>query len=193
MSLVTREGKGSKLTIQEMDGNLTYLENLTEVNGIVDTARYTSLAVTTEQILSMNLIPAGTFKDLDAVKLDAYLSHENAITTFGFSVRAYINTIPSLEGANLYLSLNYSTGSIDGRIRNIFMDSFISVLNNGKIKGVTQYGTGTKLNEQKSWNGLTSSEFDFNPNVDNYLIVTVTLVLMPDSITQESLVFKKIN
>jgi hypothetical protein len=26
MSLVTRQGKGSKLTIQEMDGNLTYLD-----------------------------------------------------------------------------------------------------------------------------------------------------------------------
>jgi uncharacterized protein YjbI with pentapeptide repeats len=29
MSLVTRQGKGSKLTIQEMDGNLLYLEELT--------------------------------------------------------------------------------------------------------------------------------------------------------------------
>jgi hypothetical protein len=28
MSLVTREGKGSKLTIAEMDGNLTYLESI---------------------------------------------------------------------------------------------------------------------------------------------------------------------
>jgi hypothetical protein len=28
MSLVTRTGKGSKLTISEMDGNLTYLEGL---------------------------------------------------------------------------------------------------------------------------------------------------------------------
>ena len=192
MSLVTREEKGSKLTIQEMDGNLTYLENLTEVNGIVDTARYTSLAVTTEQILSMNLIPAGTFKDLDAVKLDAYLSHENANTGFGFYVKAYINTIPSLEGANKYLDMA-PAGSFDARIRNIFMDSFISVLNNGKIKGVTQYGTGVKLELLKTWTGLTSSEFDFNPSVDNYLIVTVTLVSMPDSITQESLVFKKIN
>jgi hypothetical protein len=30
MSLITRQGKGSKLTIQEMDGNLTYLESLTQ-------------------------------------------------------------------------------------------------------------------------------------------------------------------
>jgi hypothetical protein len=27
MSLITRQGKGSKLTIQEMDGNLEYLDN----------------------------------------------------------------------------------------------------------------------------------------------------------------------
>ena len=32
MSLITRTGKGSKLTIEEMDGNLTYLES----NGFVD-------------------------------------------------------------------------------------------------------------------------------------------------------------
>ena len=30
MSLVLRETKGSELTISEMDGNLTYLETLTE-------------------------------------------------------------------------------------------------------------------------------------------------------------------
>lgn len=27
MALITREGKGEKLTISEMDGNLTYLDN----------------------------------------------------------------------------------------------------------------------------------------------------------------------
>jgi hypothetical protein len=30
MSLITRQGKGSKLTIEEMDNNLTYLESLTQ-------------------------------------------------------------------------------------------------------------------------------------------------------------------
>lgn len=33
MSLVTRQGKGSKLTIQEMDGNLEYLEQLAQSGG----------------------------------------------------------------------------------------------------------------------------------------------------------------
>ena len=33
MSLITRTGKGSKLTIQEMDGNLTYLEQLAQQGG----------------------------------------------------------------------------------------------------------------------------------------------------------------
>jgi hypothetical protein len=40
MPLITRQDKGDKLTIQEMDGNLTYLEqysiNLSEEIGIVD-------------------------------------------------------------------------------------------------------------------------------------------------------------
>lgn len=33
MSLITRQAKGSKLTIQEMDGNLTYLEQLAQQGG----------------------------------------------------------------------------------------------------------------------------------------------------------------
>ena len=33
MPLITRTGKGSKLTIQEMDGNLTYLEQLAQQGG----------------------------------------------------------------------------------------------------------------------------------------------------------------
>jgi hypothetical protein len=33
MALVTRQGKGSKLTVQEMDGNLTYLEQLAQQGG----------------------------------------------------------------------------------------------------------------------------------------------------------------
>ena len=34
MSLITRQGKGSKLTIQEMDGNLEYLEGLAQGGSI---------------------------------------------------------------------------------------------------------------------------------------------------------------
>jgi hypothetical protein len=30
MTLITRQGKGSRLSIEEMDGNLTYLEQLTQ-------------------------------------------------------------------------------------------------------------------------------------------------------------------
>jgi hypothetical protein len=33
MALVTRQGKGSKLTVQEMDGNLTYLKQLAQQGG----------------------------------------------------------------------------------------------------------------------------------------------------------------
>jgi hypothetical protein len=35
MSLITRQGKGSKLTIQEMDGNLEYLEGLAQGGGTI--------------------------------------------------------------------------------------------------------------------------------------------------------------
>jgi hypothetical protein len=40
MSLVTRQGKGSKLTIQEMDGNLTYLEQLASGQNFTDPREY---------------------------------------------------------------------------------------------------------------------------------------------------------
>jgi hypothetical protein len=43
MSLVTRQGKGSKLTVQEMDGNLEYLEQLAQQGGetFTDPREYT--------------------------------------------------------------------------------------------------------------------------------------------------------
>jgi hypothetical protein len=41
MSIVTREGKGSKLTIQEMDGNFEYLEGLSIKPYLVYTALLT--------------------------------------------------------------------------------------------------------------------------------------------------------
>jgi hypothetical protein len=49
MSLITREEKGSKLTIQEMDGNLTYLES----NGFVD-GEYSQTVIGTGAVLQMS-------------------------------------------------------------------------------------------------------------------------------------------
>jgi hypothetical protein len=48
MSLITRTGKGSKLTIEEMDGNLTYLES----NGFVD-GEYSQTLIGTGAVLQM--------------------------------------------------------------------------------------------------------------------------------------------
>lgn len=49
MSLITRQEKGSKLTIQEMDGNLEYLQS----NGFVD-GKYSQTVIGTGAILFMN-------------------------------------------------------------------------------------------------------------------------------------------
>ena len=53
MPLITREAKGSKLTIQEMDGNLTYLES----NGFVD-GEYSQTLIGTGAVLQMEPQPA---------------------------------------------------------------------------------------------------------------------------------------
>jgi hypothetical protein len=44
MTLITRQGKGSKLTIQEMDGNLTYLEQLAQQGGGLEGTQYLFVA-----------------------------------------------------------------------------------------------------------------------------------------------------
>jgi hypothetical protein len=191
MGLVTREGKGSKLTIQEMDGNLTYLDNIV---GVKDSNKYESLAVTTEQILSMNLIPAGTFKDLDAVELKALLIKplENGNVV---SLAAYLNTSASMSGANKLLDPISSQNS-GGISLNVFIiNTFINVIENNKIKGTTKYGaSGVSLNQLlNSSTSPNPTEIPFDPTIDNYLIIAVSLASTLDTITQESLVFKKIN
>ena len=48
MGLVTRAGKESKLTIAEMDGNLTYLQELAETGGnIIQTSYFDLKAIVT--------------------------------------------------------------------------------------------------------------------------------------------------
>ena len=52
MPLTTRQGKGAKLTIQEMDNNLTYLEDLAEAGGY----SYTEISISSAQILNSGSI-----------------------------------------------------------------------------------------------------------------------------------------
>jgi hypothetical protein len=194
MALVTREELGRKLTIQEMDGNLIYLQSLANIPGVINETTYTSLPVTTEQVLSMTLIPANTFKDLDAVELKALLIKplENGYVT---SLSAYLNTSASLSGANSLLEIIASGNSGVNTLNAFIINTFINVIRNNKIKGTTRYGnSGVSLNQLiSSVLPLNSSELPFDPTIDNYLIITVSLASTLDVITQESLIFKKIN
>jgi hypothetical protein len=52
MTLITRQGKGSKLTIQEMDGNLIYLEQRSEKSAFINYFDYESQSIT--NIISSN-------------------------------------------------------------------------------------------------------------------------------------------
>jgi hypothetical protein len=189
MALVTREELGRKLTIQEMDGNLTYLDAKAST-GVVDETTYTSVPVTTEQVLSMTLIPANTFKNLDAVQMQALLIKK---TEFGAlqSVTAYLNTSASLQGANQFTAPFYS--SINVGINVVFINNFISVIKQGKIIGSISGGVGTSLPSLLNFASASTTEIPFDPTIDNYLIVTIAINNALDVVTQESLIFKKIN
>ena len=75
MSLILRQQKGSKLTISEMDGNLTYLEELA-INGgkleaIVEVnSSQLSSAYTENPIELLQSPPAGKARFIDEVRVD---------------------------------------------------------------------------------------------------------------------------
>lgn len=58
MPLITRQEKGSKLTIQEMDGNLTYLES----NGFID-GTYEQSKTGTGAIIDLTVLSSPLFTD----------------------------------------------------------------------------------------------------------------------------------
>jgi hypothetical protein len=58
MSIVTRQGKGSRLTIQEMDGNFTYLESISGVPQVI----YISLLEILTLIENNELVPLSWYK-----------------------------------------------------------------------------------------------------------------------------------
>jgi hypothetical protein len=63
MTLITRQGKGSKLTIQEMDGNLTYLEQLGKGQKLIEEADFLSRTQLPLYEISENVeLLGGTFK-----------------------------------------------------------------------------------------------------------------------------------
>ncbi len=99
MALILRQEKGSKLTIQEMDDNLTYLES----NGFVD-GNY-----------SRDVVGTGAVIDLEPITYDLFTDGEEGIYTVnpingsGTGLVLTLNVVPT-EGGYLF---NFDESSID--------------------------------------------------------------------------------
>lgn len=191
MGLVTREEKGSKLTIQEMDGNLTYLENLTEPIGVFDYTTTTSILPVDSPvtIIKTVIIPANTFSNLDQLKLNVCM-YQNAF--LGSKFRFYINNSTSLTGATQLMNVIYdATGTGLG----YYAVNDNILLKNNKIIGMFQ--------ETSSFSTGNADPVYYNSaidlTVDNYIIITYDNTVYYSGINQgcnvniESVILQKIN
>jgi len=117
MPLITRQGKGSKLTIQEMDGNLAYLEGLAQGGG----------SLVNEEEIGIEFVD--TLKAFESVGTDFTLPLTQIVNTkftgikkesvagFQFEPEPGLNIEYKLENLNLL-------GLIDATILTLFLSEF---------------------------------------------------------------------
>jgi hypothetical protein len=109
MTLITRQGKGSRLTIQEMDGNLEYLEQLAEPvytknaagNIIFPPAEFS--LVTSEEIIASIEIPAGFlqgvfYPEIPSFRFVYFIDNLESSENVEPIVRIYVNSTDQLDG-----------------------------------------------------------------------------------------------
>lgn len=142
MALITREGKGSKLTIQEMDGNLTYLESLglSGTQYVFVSANGTDLENAVELQAAYNLaktMSPSITKRITVIAAPGNYNFGEAIFTMDTQ---YIDLV-SLDG-NISIILNYYDPMFGGGY--IYITA-----NNVFVKGVS-----TELNPFYIGNGL---------------------------------------
>ena len=116
-SLVTREGKGSKLTITEMDGNLLYLQQLAQSNGATG--------------------PAGPAGSNNVV----FLTYENSNNTTISSTASII--FASNDSGYEYLNLTLPTPTIGWQMTIVRTDQYNSengiIINGSFFSGDSNY------------------------------------------------------
>ena len=180
MGLVTREEKGSKLTIQEMDGNLTYLDKIIAQDYTTSSVILTTFAV--ETIVKVLTIPANTLKNNDCLELALYGFTD---TLGGLETRAYINSSNTLIEAKR-IGNWYREGYIEGQ-PNLY--GFPAILDQITIKN------NKFLSYMQEFNvGDISNNSAIDLSVDNYIIYTLTpLQGLPLTATIEGILLKKIN
>ncbi len=138
MSLITRQGKGSKLTIQEMDGNLNYLdsvastqENYNNYKGVLNGA---IVGTVHKKMVETPL----TF--IRAKEQPVFCSGKDQGTSFGFTLVDYRSSTPLViavirKSENGYL---YSSIMLD-KESNSYITSENLVKDCDSIKALTDY------------------------------------------------------
>ena len=176
MGLVTREGKGSKLSIQEMDGNLTYLDKIITQDYTTSSVILTTFAV--ETIVKVLTIPANTLKNNDCLELALYGFTD---TLGGLETRAYINSSNTLIEAKR-IGNWYREGQTNLFGFPAILDQ-IMIKNNKFLSYMNEFDVGD-----------TSNNSAIDLSVDNYIIYTLTpLQGLPLTVTIEGILLKKIN
>jgi len=133
MSLVTREGKGSKLTVQEMDGNLTYLEKLgTTQNGENKTINidFPEIKNTTDTG-NVSVVLSDTTETYDIISFDkGYISIQGEV---------------SIDTNSIITILGDPDGEISSTFTVLELVNKGGILTTVVISGVLDYPEGSEL------------------------------------------------
>jgi hypothetical protein len=180
MALVTREELGRKLTIQEMDGNLIYLDKIIAQN--YNTTIITLLDSGIETIVRTLVIPANTFKNNDCLQLVVYaFANEpvGVIPPVAGQMCGYVNSNSSLIGASKIFETSYEQNAraINGYV------SQILIQDNKFYSNYWDYSTLGTVN---------NSPIDLT--VDNYIIISASSYgISSYTFTTKGIIINKIN
>lgn len=167
------DGTGDALRTAFTKVNENFTEVYTNANPQLIVASYvdgTAVTGTTTETLSRSLlIPANTFSSNGMLEIIARMTKTGVVGTSG--VKIYKNTSNTLTGATLLATISNSTSSLFAQVIRTFR------INSNVITGY-QAGTNNTLDYGTT---TATSSTTFTTNVDNYIIISITLGSILDS------------
>jgi hypothetical protein len=140
MPLITRQDKGSKLTIQDLDNNLIYLENLalnaTASQGATGPQGPAGTGSTCDLILCGDNITISGFVDVDGIINNLFSDQQSYFTQSLVRGNVFGSTVSF--GGNFWGNYSYQTQSFMGV-------DFINEVGNGMIQPPEELTGGLKL------------------------------------------------
>lgn len=148
----------------------------------VDAGNTTHTGTLTETIVSSILIPANS---LDAL-CDLFFSYDYGKNNpYATMIKVYLNTSNTLTGATLFASFNAGSSRNGGFFRKM-------ILRGTSLD--TQYTTASAINNYPGDLLYTATNvITLNPEVTNYMLVTITLTNSSDIITSKRTALEKLN